>query len=1530
MYKSSRQEDAVHRDRGSGGDDARLRFKPISPDRMHPGNPRRPSGSGIPHPSSRFPQTHRPSIVTNGPNHVVNLNSPFNSPQSPEATTPDALNFYKIRQPQPITNGMQGGYAYPGDSEPGNIQGNRAPSGPVLRKSTSTSSIGQAARSQNASFRDLVARFDRGQEMEGASGTMKYSRSPSGTSIELKDSAGEVFVIPGNQGPFGAPQRDHMHVPNRDLEDPAGSSRSEHIGTGFEKEYDGDYANNIVLPAAGQQTRPQQPPFIPPTTTVNDFDPSTAQWFRPEQISPKRNVHRSSRRASENFAAQQSGSHRPRSHLENSRLPLANTPPHSTGISARSPHTLHKRSVSDFSRFTGGANMEKSPRYPTESPVPIYDFMSGGTQQFSRSRIPVRQASLAPQDGSPRSAKRSRSDYVGSGSEPIRPNNRRSITPPPRLYSVRHDINAAGQPRSGSSHGDRVRAIITAPAVKNSPPLRSSRPRQHVSAVRSRSPTPNLSSQRDSRPLSPDKPVPMADGSDRQSSSPKAPQRGNLLTQLSNAVYPRVAPRLTLDVPILSPLDDQAPLTSNTEFEEDLPLSADMPGKFPDAEDSGIGQRLESTDDGDHQPPRSSPQTQSGMQEVVPAETSGKPEAVLDKIMELRQRSSVLLSGVLGSLPANSPTSPTRSATSTMRGTLGPRRHTSGASGATSPVNGSANSSPVMTRPPTRQSNYQNIDSASAEQSQTLPLREVDSAGTTQVMLGNTPTSDRSTRPWQPRDRMYRSNTESSLTSPGKSFSQSAGTPSMSPSTTTSPMKGGFLRTPSRTTLDSDSYSIINRVLDQYHETGIVSSEMVLSFQQHILDADPELTARSDLDSLSIARVALEELIHDYSSSSLFSSRSHANLRAGQSQSDMFGSDSPYKQHTPKKYEYQPSSVRGMTSVALQNLNPTSSQLYSSQPLEETDMPQNTFASGFRSRHYSIADKVVSNGQPQVIPAPTEDARDDDIGPTPPPKDVKPYNVNSDRQSAIDRRTLPHRIPPRQSSTGSNRSNRRPVLPEIVSTGGGLGLFHTPRPSHESGLGHEPNLKSAPVPSMYDFRASEQLTSGTAPATELTGQRDITASSRTSTEAPPTLPTEEASEAPHNGHMTPTPSVAKPISIQSLDSAVPTASMESASSTIGPDGAPSAEQRRLIKRRHLIKELVDTEFSFNQDMKVIEDIYKGTASAVEALTPDDRRILFGNSAQIVEFSEDFLNTLKQAAASVYVMPRTNKWRLKRGSLSKPPSTHEDQQSVASADGTDDERDKKTYFGEAFGQHIPKMEKVYGDYLRNHDLANQRLAKLQDVPQVSLWLNECHTYASDITSAWDLDSLLVKPVQRILKYPLLLKSLLEVTTSEHPDYAALEIAVKQMMEVSYRINESKKRAELLEQVVKRPAKRKEYDVGVALTKAFGRRNEKLKQQVSLSDHVEDPEYKAISEKFGGQYFQLTVVMKDMENYKRCTEEFIKQYNRYIEAMEEMIDVGHHNNPEMEAKWRRLTLTIREMTAIAYMDHVSGSLSQFGHH
>ncbi|KAK2850638.1 hypothetical protein FQN49_005468, partial [Arthroderma sp. PD_2] len=367
--------------------------------------------------------------------------------------------------------------------------------------------------------------------------------------------------------------------------------------------------------------------------------------------------------------------------------------------------------------------------------------------------------------------------------------------------------------------------------------------------------------------------------------------------------------------------------------------------------------------------------------------------------------------------------------------------------------------------------------------------------------------------------------------------------------------------------------------------------------------------------------------------------------------------------------------------------------------------------------------------------------------------------------------------------------------------------------------------------------------------------------------------------------------------------------------------SPTPEQRRLKKRRNVIKELVDTEYTFGQDMTVVVDIYKGTSSSCLGLSPEDVKTLFGNSEQVVQFSMDWQDALKQAAKSIYVLPKSQRWSSKRSSkctqnsavFSNSPS---DPQQVA-----DDENDRKTAIGEAFMANIERMEAVYSDYLRNHDAANRTLEALLKNKNVNIWLKECREWAADLTSAWNLDSLLVKPVQRILKYPLLLTELLSATPTDHPDHAAISSALTATTAISVRINEMKKRADLVGQVVGNSRKRKESDVRAGLSKAFGRRTEKLKQHVGITEMFSDKDYDMLSQRFGDNFFQLQLVMRDVEGYLGEVQSSMNKFSEFIVAVEGYITLAPSNYPELESKWCRFRLAVKDVMTVALVDHIA---------
>lgn len=122
----------------------------------------------------------------------------------------------------------------------------------------------------------------------------------------------------------------------------------------------------------------------------------------------------------------------------------------------------------------------------------------------------------------------------------------------------------------------------------------------------------------------------------------------------------------------------------------------------------------------------------------------------------------------------------------------------------------------------------------------------------------------------------------------------------------------------------------------------------------------------------------------------------------------------------------------------------------------------------------------------------------------------------------------------------------------------------------------------------------------------------------------------------------------------------------------------SPEQRRLKKRHHIIEELVDTEYSFGWDMKVVNGIYKATSSSCLGFSAEDAITLFANSDQVVHFSMAFLYSLKKAARMLYAMPKSQRCR-RTGNRNFGYATDKDQSTMdESVPGL--EKDRPTSIG----------------------------------------------------------------------------------------------------------------------------------------------------------------------------------------------------------------------------------------------------------
>ncbi|XP_015742975.1 dynamin-binding protein isoform X2 [Python bivittatus] len=200
---------------------------------------------------------------------------------------------------------------------------------------------------------------------------------------------------------------------------------------------------------------------------------------------------------------------------------------------------------------------------------------------------------------------------------------------------------------------------------------------------------------------------------------------------------------------------------------------------------------------------------------------------------------------------------------------------------------------------------------------------------------------------------------------------------------------------------------------------------------------------------------------------------------------------------------------------------------------------------------------------------------------------------------------------------------------------------------------------------------------------------------------------------------------------------------------------PNPEQRMLEKRAKVIEELLQTEQDYIRDLEMC--VQKVLVPLQEAQVPHvDCELLFGNISGVIAFSKQLLNSLEAAHA----------------------------------------------VGPVFLELRAELEAVYKVYCQNHDEAIALLEAYEKDERVQRLLVESLEILRSLYTEWgctnyiDLGSFLIKPVQRVMRYPLLLMELLSATPESHPDRAPLADAVLAVKEINGNLNEYKRRKDLV--------------------------------------------------------------------------------------------------------------------------------------
>eukprot|EP00004_Rigifila_ramosa_P027461 TRINITY_DN897_c0_g1_i1.p1 TRINITY_DN897_c0_g1~~TRINITY_DN897_c0_g1_i1.p1 ORF type:complete len:730 (-),score=163.95 TRINITY_DN897_c0_g1_i1:102-2246(-) len=235
-------------------------------------------------------------------------------------------------------------------------------------------------------------------------------------------------------------------------------------------------------------------------------------------------------------------------------------------------------------------------------------------------------------------------------------------------------------------------------------------------------------------------------------------------------------------------------------------------------------------------------------------------------------------------------------------------------------------------------------------------------------------------------------------------------------------------------------------------------------------------------------------------------------------------------------------------------------------------------------------------------------------------------------------------------------------------------------------------------------------------------------------DAPVAVP-QSAVETPDTAEQTP--------QVSEISGDTPAATVES--SPIATEVDVEAEKKKRFLKNEVHKELVSTERDYVRDLGVIVDIWMRPIQSGALLTPPQIQEVFSVVEMLVPVGKEMLKGFEEsngAVGKVFVQ-----------------------------------------FGDVF--------KMYSLYCANQETMIMAIPRLKKQnPKFSKFLEKTKTMEE--CRGLDLFSFLIKPVQRICKYPLLLKEMLRYTSEDDSDFTDLTNAHAKMQRLALEVNERVKK------------------------------------------------------------------------------------------------------------------------------------------
>ncbi|KAK4513226.1 uncharacterized protein ATC70_013021 [Mucor velutinosus] len=286
-----------------------------------------------------------------------------------------------------------------------------------------------------------------------------------------------------------------------------------------------------------------------------------------------------------------------------------------------------------------------------------------------------------------------------------------------------------------------------------------------------------------------------------------------------------------------------------------------------------------------------------------------------------------------------------------------------------------------------------------------------------------------------------------------------------------------------------------------------------------------------------------------------------------------------------------------------------------------------------------------------------------------------------------------------------------------------------------------------------------------------------------------------------------------------------------------PDQSPLTRSSAL-KRARVVQELISTEKSYQADMELIQEVYLDDT----VFSKIEIKQIFINLLDIIAFEKEFVQLLESCQQDEY------------------------------------QNKAEMTIGIAFSTMMHRMEQLYGDYCKRHEDA---VCKIQELSHRSLSVQAffapenqtCKNKIQGRTMCWDLPSLLIKPVQRVLKYPLLLREIVALTPEFHRDFDQLVMVTMEIQQVADHINETKRRKELVEQLMSDKKKMDKNVINKKLTRKIHRKQQKSTIQDTLFDNL---------------YKQFESKQAMAKQFEKAVQDWVATIHANIQALSDLVD------------------------------------------